>query len=632
MIGEGSALRGQVTLEALSVASDAVFDPSRGPDLPGRRVLLVGLDAWSVREAVRWLASAGLEVAAVADATCAVASLEERPSDVVVADISVGLDAVRRVSDSVRREDRRAVPVVAVCSGRREVGAALLAGVGDVVERPCDWRIASLRIRGLLRLAEAEWEVEQRKAEAEVLRRALDEERREKAWRGTRDALTGLPNGEHLERALEKALVGATEGSQVALALFDVENLVLINNRLGRARANSVLQQVAQRLSAALRSEEVVRASVGPSMSMAARTGGGQFAAMLTGLPGRKELDSTVALLVDRLSGRYFAGDEEIVLSTSAGVALAPADGLTAETMLQKAELAASEAVASGGVRFYGQSLRRVTERSRAIIRLLPQALAKGEIQLHYQPLVEGPQRRVFAAEALLRWESAELGRVAPSEFVPLAEEAGLMMSIGGWVLRSAAAQARAWRDEGLPLGGVAVNVSLCQLVRGDLALVVREVLRESGIEARMLELELSERGVLRSDPEILRQLRAIRGLGVRLAIDDFGTGNSAVAYLKQFPIDVLKIDQSFVRGVSNSPEDAAITSATIAMARQLGLRVVAEGVEDAGQMEFLRRHGCDEYQGYLFSPAVPPDAFALILRRGLDPTSRDGDPTNEAR
>src|SRR6185436_13831788 len=198
------------------------------------------------------------------------------------------------------------------------------------------------------------------------------------------------------------------------------------------------------------------------------------------------------------------------------------------------------------------------------------------------------------------------------------AEEAGLMMSIGGWGLRTATAQARAWRDQGLPLSRVAVNVSLCQLVRGDLAQVVREVLQESGIDASMLELELSERGVLRSDPEILRQLRAIRALGVRLAIDDFGTGNSAVAYLKQFPLDVLKIDQSFVRGVGNSSEDAAITSATIAMARQLGLRVVAEGVEEEDQMEFLRRNGCREYQGFLFSPAVPAEVFAAMLRTGL--------------
>src|SRR5262249_18167779 len=274
------------------------------------------------------------------------------------------------------------------------------------------------------------------------------------------------------------------EGSQVAVGLFDIERLVLLNNRLGRARANSVLQQVAQRLIVGLRSKEVLRASAGPSMSMAARVGGGLFAAMLTGLPGWQELNATVSLLVDWLSGRYFAGEEEIALSPSAGGALAPADGLTAETILQKAEFAACEAVASGGgIRFYGQSSQRVTERSRDIIRLLPRALANGEIQLHYQPLVEGPAHRVAAAEALLRWESPELGRVPPSEFVPLAEEAGLMMTIGSWVLKTAAAQARSWRDQGLPVTGVAVNVSLCQLVRGDLAHVVRGVLDESGID-----------------------------------------------------------------------------------------------------------------------------------------------------
>ena len=261
-----------------------------------------------------------------------------------------------------------------------------------------------------------------------------------------------------------------------------------------------------------------------------------------------------------------------------------------------------------------------MTERSRAITRLLPKALAKGELRLHYQPLVEEKASRVSGAEALLRWESPELGQVPPSEFVPLAEEAGLMVSIGTWVLRTAARQVRAWREQGLGPSRMAVNVSLCQLARGDLARVVGEVLNETGIDPQLLELELSERAVLRSDPDILRQLRAIRALGVRLAIDDFGTGNSAVAYLKQFPIDILKIDQSFVRGVSTSSEDAAITSATIAMARQLGLRVVAEGVEEQGQMDFLHRHGCTEYQGFLFSPAVPPEAFAKLLGRGLHP------------
>jgi EAL domain-containing protein (putative c-di-GMP-specific phosphodiesterase class I) len=184
-------------------------------------------------------------------------------------------------------------------------------------------------------------------------------------------------------------------------------------------------------------------------------------------------------------------------------------------------------------------------------------------------------------------------------------------------VLQTAVRQARSWLDEGLPLSRIAVNVSLCQLVRGNLAQVVRETLESANVAPSLLELELSERGVLRSDSDTLRQLRDIRALGVRLAIDDFGTGNSAVAYLKQFPIDVLKIDQSFVRGLHSSSEDAAITSATIAMARQLGLRVVAEGVEEQVQMDFLREHGCSEYQGFLFSPALPAEEFASLLRRG---------------
>ena len=586
-----------------------------------RRAVLAGLDASTCKEASRWLASAGFEVLIAEDAAGALDLCARFRADIVLVDAALRNPGGRSLCQALRGRGETPVPVVALCTGRREASAALEAGATELLERPFDWRVACLRAEHLVRLAETEGELSRARKEGEELRKALEEERRERTWRDGSDALTGLPNGERLEKVLERALAGASDTSQVALALFDIEHLVFINSRLGRARANSVLQQVAQRLTAGLRSEEAQRASVGPSMSMAARVGGGLFAAMLTGLPGWKEAKTTVRLLVDGLSGRYFAGEEEIILSTSAGVALAPADGLTAEAMLQKAELAACEAVESGGgIRFYGQSPQRVTERSRAITRLLPGALAKGELQLHYQPLVEEPTSRICGAEALLRWESPDLGRVPPSEFVPLAEEAGLMVGIGSWVLRTASRQARAWRDQGLPASRMAVNVSLCQLARGDLAMVVREVLEETGIVPSLLELELSERGVLRSDPEILRQLHAIKSLGVRLAIDDFGTGNSAVTYLKKFPIDILKIDQSFVQGVSNSSEDAAITSATIAMARQLGLRVVAEGVEELGQMEFLRRHGCNEYQGFLFSPAVPPEAFAKMLGRDLRP------------
>ena len=456
--------------------------------------------------------------------------------------------------------------------------------------------------------------------ENERLRRAAEDEQREALLRGRFDALTGLPDGERLERTLENALVGASEKSQVAVALFDIEHLVKLNTRLGRSRANSVLQQVAQRLVAVLRSEEMRRSGAGPSMSMAARLGGGLFAVMLTGLPGGPEAKATVRLLLDRLSGRYFAGDEEIVLSMSVGIALAPADGLTAESLLQKAELAAREALESGGaIRFYRQSSHRMTERSRAITRLLPNALARGELRLHYQPLVDGlrvarPRRRGAPPLGVPRARRGSAVGVRPPRRRggPDGDDRELGPADGlpaGRVVAAAGAS-------GLP--GRGQRLAVPARARGPRAGRAGVASRRPASTPSLLELELSERGVLRSDPEILRQLNAIRALGVGLAIDDFGTGNSAVAYLKQFPIDVLKIDQSFVRGVTTSSEDAAITSATIAMARQLGLRVVAEGVEEPGQVDFLRRHGCTEYQGFLFSPAVPPGVLAEMLRCGL--------------
>ena len=594
--------------------------PSDTSPASRRRALLALPDAGRRKETSAWLAASGFEVTAVEDVGQALELLGRLRPAVVLADTALRDERGRGLCQAVRElRDGSAVPVLTFCSGSREVAAALEAGASDVLEGPFDGRMAARRAGQLVRLSETAGELGRVREENERLRRAAEDERREAVLRGRIDALTGLPDGERLERTLENALVGASEKSQVAVALFDIEHLVRLNTRLGRARANSVLQQVAQRLVGVLRSEEMRRSGAGPSMSMAARLGGGLFAVMLTGLPGGPEAKAAVRLLLDRLSGRYCVTDEEIVLSMSVGISLAPADGLTAESLLQKAELATREALERGGaIRFYRQSSHRMTERSRAITRLLPDALARGELRLHYQPLVDGSASRVRAAEALLRWESPELGEVPPSEFVPLAEEAGLMVTIGSWVLRTACRQVESWRQQGLPACRIAVNVSLCQLVRGDLAQVVRESLEQTGIAPAQLELELSERGVLRSDPEILSQLNAIRALGVGLAIDDFGTGNSAVAYLKQFPIDVLKIDQSLVRGVTTSSEDAAITSATIAMARQLGLRVVAEGVEEPGQVDFLSRHGCTEYQGFLFSPAVPPGVLAEMLRCGL--------------
>ena len=353
------------------------------------------------KEASAWLAASGFEVVAVEDVPQALELIGRLRPVIVLADTALRDERGRGLCQAVRQlREGSGVPVLALCSGPREVAAALEAGASDVLEGPFDGRVAARRAEQLVRLSETAGELGRVREENERLRKAAEDERREALWRGRFDALTGLPDGERLERTLENALVGASEKSQVAVALFDIEHLVKLNSRLGRARANSVLQQVAQRLVAVLRSEEMRRSGAGPSMSMAARLGGGLFAVMLTGLPGGPEAKAAVRLLLDRLSGRYFAGDEEIVLSMSVGIALAPADGLTAESLLQKAELAAHEALESGGaIRFYRQSSHRLTERSRAITRLLPNALARGELRLHYQPLVDGlrvarPRRR----------------------------------------------------------------------------------------------------------------------------------------------------------------------------------------------------------------------------------------------
>jgi EAL domain-containing protein (putative c-di-GMP-specific phosphodiesterase class I) len=284
--------------------------------------------------------------------------------------------------------------------------------------------------------------------------------------------------------------------------------------------------------------------------------------------------------------------------------------------LIDRAGLAVDEAQRNGGglVRHYNAELNRSSARKLELGRELRRAVEREELEIHYQPLVDLPTQRVMGAEALLRWEHRFLGRISPVEFIPLAEEIGLMNTLGGWVLRMACRQLKEWIDMGLPPIRLSINVSQRQLASGDLAETVRAVLEETELDGQLLELELSEQGVLRNEPSILRQLAEIKEMGVRLAVDDFGTGNSAIAYLKRFPLDALKIDQSYVRGVADSKDDAAIASATIAMAHQLELNVIAEGVEDRHQLDFLRGCGCDQYQGFFFSPAVPANEFGRLL------------------
>ena len=592
--------------------------PAPPPVLVGRPTLLLASRSRAVhRAALRELDAVGFAVVVTDDAVRARHLLEEAPPALAVTDLTFADAAGRSLVALIgQRPPEAAIPVFVICSSRQEVERARLEGAVDVVRPPHDWRLVAARAARVV--AADAVAAELRIARADLERRTRSRSRiRDEADLDAADILTGLPGRDRFVEAVGRALGGGvSEARQAVVALFTIDRRGVSSHASCRARVNAALQQCAQQLTAGLRSEELLRDVSGPSLSMAARLDDHLFATLVTGLPTREEAMKVVRVLYDRVAGGPVPRSADFVPSVSAGAAIAPGDGRTSDALLDSAELALEQARVVGGVRFHDEASHARHVHAGLINRALSQALAHDELRLHYQPLYDARTRQISAAEALLRWTSPELGAVSPSTFVPLAEESGLMVPIGTWVLSTACRQLREWVDAGLPPIRMAINLSLCQLLRSDLVRSVREALAAHRIEPSWLELEISERGVLRSDPEILQQLHEIKRLGVRLALDDFGTGNSAIAYLKQFPIDVLKIDQSFIWGLGRSAEDAAIIGATIAMARQLGLDVVAEGVEEHGQVAFLERHGCGQYQGFLFSPPVPPAEFAALLGR----------------
>ncbi|MEM8548859.1 MAG: GGDEF domain-containing phosphodiesterase, partial [Pseudomonadota bacterium] len=306
---------------------------------------------------------------------------------------------------------------------------------------------------------------------------------------------------------------------------------------------------------------------------------------------------------------------QSLHLSACAGVALFPRDADSVDTLMQRADNAMRAAQSrGGGLRFYCPDSDAAAERKLKIEQMLSEALDQDELRVAYQPIVNVADDRVHAVEALLRWSRPDGTVIRPMEFVPVAEESGLMLRLGDFVLRQACKQAAAWHRAGIKTPTMCVNVAKVQLMEGDFVERVERILAETGLAPQYLELELSERGVLGGDGDVVSQLHALRALGVRLSLDDFGTGESAIGYLKELPIDVLKIDRSYVTDIVGNSRDAAIASAMVALGQGLGLEVIAEGVEEEGQLEALKRLSCNYYQGFLFGKAAPPEAVEKLL------------------
>jgi diguanylate cyclase (GGDEF)-like protein len=422
----------------------------------------------------------------------------------------------------------------------------------------------------------------------------------------THDQLTELPNRSLFSDRLAQACYASHRGRRSLAVLFvDLDDFKSINDSLGHAVGDGLLRSLARRIAACLRESDT-----------AARLGGDEFALLLTNLSDELDAATVARKVLADLSEPIRFQNQISSVRCSIGIATFPRDARDPEELLKKADVAMYHAKETGGGQFvfYTAEMNSAIERRQAIEEPLRSALANGDFRLHYQPQYDLNRARIIGAEALLRWQHPTLGLLQPGHFLATAEESGLIVPIGEWVLRTACAQNARWAHQGHRGLRVSVNVSSQQFLEPDFANVVRGVLDQTGLPPVSLELELTESSLLRDVNITVETLRSLKDLGVRLAIDDFGTGYSALAYLKRLPIDVLKIDQSFVRSLSTDPADATITQTIVELASGLNLTTIAEGVETFEQLLLLGSYGCKRMQGFLFGQPVPAEIFTQWL------------------
>ncbi len=425
------------------------------------------------------------------------------------------------------------------------------------------------------------------------------------------DPLTELPNRALLLSYLEHGIRAAQrDNTRVALLMLDLDRFKDVNDSFGHGAGDELLRQVAERLSARLRGLDAV-----------ARLGGDEFAVMLQEVVHAEDAALTANDIITSLQQPWtLSNGAEVRLGVSIGISLYPDHGGSTQELLQHADAALYQAKHEGRscFRYFSQNLTRAARERIDLEARLHRAIEQDELRVYYQPLVDIRSGRIIGAEALVRWQDPKEGLISPMRFIPLAESTGLINGIGEWVLKHTCLQGSRWIAAGLPPLTLAVNISPRQFLHGDLAETVSKTLAQTGFPATRLELELTESALMEREKDVVQLLNRLRGTGVHLAIDDFGTGYSSLAYLKRFPLDVLKIDKSFIDDIQHgqSGSEGAIAAAIVAMGHTLGFKVLAEGVESAAQLAFLQGLGCDMYQGYLMSRPVPADEFERLVRQ----------------
>jgi diguanylate cyclase (GGDEF)-like protein/PAS domain S-box-containing protein len=424
------------------------------------------------------------------------------------------------------------------------------------------------------------------------------------------DFLTGLPNRMLLNDRVSQAIVLAPRHlKKVAVLFLDLDGFKHINDSLGHPTGDKLLQSIAKRLVSCVRTSDTV-----------SRQGGDEFVVLLSEMEQSEDAAISALRILQAVTEAHTIDHHDLHVTASIGVSVFPDDGKDAETLIKNADTAMYQAKENGrqSYQFFRPAMNvRAVERQ-SIEENLRRALERREFTLHYQPKVRLRTGEITGAEALLRWTHPVRGPVSPAQFIPVAEDCGLILPIGQWVLREACKQAQAWVHAGLVLGTMAVNISSMEFRDDNFLESVFAILSETGLDPKLLELELTESVLMKRAESAATVLKTLRAKGVQIAVDDFGTGYSSLSYLRKFPIDALKIDQSFVRQITAAPDDTTIVTAVISMGRSLKLRVVAEGVETREELAFLQTHLCDEAQGYYFSRPVLPQQFAILLKNGI--------------
>jgi diguanylate cyclase (GGDEF)-like protein len=534
----------------------------------------------------------------------ALAALSDHTFDLVISDIDMGgmsgLELVPRVH-SLSPDT-----VVVMVSGNQDIEFAIRAlrvGAFDYITKPIDLRHVEASVERALKHSQL---LKEKRVYKEQLESLLQKLNAEVDWLAYYDTITQLPNRALFEDRLTQAVAIAKATSQSLGVLFiSLDQFKKVNDSLGHGPGDTLLREFAERLKSCISKTDTV-----------ARFGNDEFALLRTQIDGTKEVIETITSLSQVLRFSFDLPGHEIFATASVGVSMFPVDGEDCHTLLKNAGAALYKAKKSGGAnyQFFTADLHDLATRRLALETNLRRAIQNKEFLVHYQPRVSVDSLLITGVEALVRWQHPQLGLVSPSEFIPLAEDTGLIVPIGEWVLRTACLQGRRWLEQGFEPVQIAVNISARQFHDQDLSQTVIRILEETGLSPKYLELELTESSIMQDAEFAAGMLSRLKSMGINISIDDFGTGFSSLASLKRLPIDALKIDQSFVRDATSDPDDAALVMAIITLAHNLRLKVIAEGVETEDQLRFLQLLRCDEIQGYFFSKPLPSETLVSLF------------------